>query len=152
MRELLDLLKSAEAVEAMAADLYVRYRGAFAADAEAELLFSQLHHEELSHVALVRYVAVVARSGTVKISPASLSSDALLLLSARLEDELSKPVPSTLGEAVRTALELEVGVGEGYQKTRLAECGPSVARLVAGLAEQDHAERLREFAARRRLL
>ncbi len=150
--DLQKLLSLAESIETMAAELYERYHDAFAADEEAAYLFYHLHVEEKSHVALVRYTSIIAKHGTASVRAEALETGPLQALHSRLTAELAKPAPATLKEAVQTALELEVTLGEGYVKTRLAAAGAATARLVASLAEKEHAGQLVTFAKSRHIL
>lgn len=149
MTELLKLLALAESVERLAAELYDRYAQAFADDEEAAFLFYRLSVEENSHLALVKYTALAAEHGSLPSDGAPLEPKPLVALQAQLSAESMVPPPTTLREAVHRAMELEVLLGESYQKTRLAGVSAAAARLVASLDEQGHSANLVDFAKRR---
>jgi len=152
VEEFLKVLACAESVEEMASEVYGRYAEAYADDEEAAFLFYRLHVEEKSHRALVKFTALAVEHGRARFSAAPLQSKPLKALQAQLSAELSQPPPSTLAEAVRRALDLEVLLGESYQKTRLAAVGDAAARLAASLDEKEHAGNLVAFARRRGIL
>jgi len=150
--EFLKVLACAESVESMAAEVYARYAEAFAQDEEAAFLFYKLHVEERSHLALVKYTALAVEHGKANWDKAPLSLRPIQAIHSHLSAERSGPVPPSLAEAVRRAVDLEVLLGESYQKTRLAAAGAAAARLVASLDEKEHAGDLVAFAKRRGIL
>jgi len=150
---LVEMFQALEWLELAMASLYERLAARHQEDTEAFRLFSRLAIEEHAHAREV----VLQRKLTMQLPrvPLDVPVDHPALL--RLREEVAATASGldklSLSDTLILAAGFEATAAERHLSTMLSEVDPEIARFVSGLGrgDNDHLERLRAFAATRRI-
>ena len=150
---LVEMFQALEWLELAMASLYERLAASHRDDGEASRLFTRLALEEHGHAREV----VLQRKLTMQIPRVSLEVPVDHLALLQMREEVAAAATGReklpLSEVLTLAARLEATAAERHLSTMLSEVDPEIARFVSGLGrgDNDHLERLRAFAATRRI-
>jgi rubrerythrin len=139
-----DLLRKAESIERISAEIYRVLAQRFARDNDAAQTFSQLETEELEHANRVHLFASQLLHDprlVTKDEPADGETNALLAEAEAALRRVQSPEPLDLGEALDLCVHLEAHLDEGHAHVVAASAHPQVSRFFAMLSKEDRLHR-----------
>ncbi len=149
--EIQAVLRPLSQLERSISELYLSLSERFSSDAEAAAVFLRLALEEQAHVGLIEYQRRVARWSPEQFGEVDVDLEEVLETTRKVMQLRDSGEPISLAEAVRAALELEVGAAEHHAQNAVRQTDPGLSQLLGSLSsgDHDHVASLRAFAAKR---
>jgi hypothetical protein len=143
-----------ESLELDIAKLYAWFAEAYRADHEAAVVFYRMHLEEKAHASLIRFEKRLAKQNPKMFRDVEVDLDSLREVTDLLGSTQRIANAPDLHDAVRVAYHIEASAAENHHRSAIAQSCQGLGHLLAGLCHGDrqHADSLRDFAARREIL